>query len=115
MSPRQTIRKKYNLYYHGTNKYGKDWPKIRHRVLIRDGKKCRMCEVVKGLHVHHIIAFKISHSNGDINLVTLCRTCHPKVEKIAWMILEQHGHRFQIYKATWEFIKQERDKLLEVR
>jgi len=110
-----TIRRKYNLYYHGRRKYGDRWPEIRKKVLIRDGKKCRICNVTKRLHIHHIIPFKISHSNEDLNLVTLCKSCHPKVEKIAWLILEKKGHRFQIYQATWNYIKNEHDKLLTER
>lgn len=71
-----------------------------------------MCEASKGLHIHHIIAFKISHSNSDINLVTLCRTCHPTIEAVMWKLLEEGAHRFQIYRAAWEYIKVTHDKLL---
>jgi len=112
MKKNPSLRQKYNIHFHGKAKYGKDWPKIRARIVRRDGGRCKICEEKKGLHVHHIIPFKISHSNEDLNLVTLCRKCHPKVEKVAWMMLQEGAHRYQIYKAAWGYINNERQKLL---
>ena len=99
------IRQKYNVLLHGIQKYGKDWPKIRKRITLRDGGRCRICGSTKNLHIHHIIPWKISHSNEDLNLVTVCRKCHPKIEKFAWLLLEEGAHRFQIYEACWKYIE----------
>lgn len=113
MPKKVKIKQKYNLYSRKTKaKYGKDWPAIRKKVLIRDGNRCRICENTKGLHVHHIIPLKISHSNEDLNLVTLCRSCHKMVESVAWKLLENGAHRYQIYEASWKYINDRHNKIL---
>ncbi len=67
-----------------TARYGKDWRKIRTRILIRDDYKCKNCGLhkseVKFMDVHHIIPFLISFNNSENNLIALCRKCHAKVE-----------------------------------
>ena len=104
---------KYTPLLQGVNRYGKKWPEIRKKVLMRDGNACRICGSTKHLHIHHLIPWKISHSNEDLNLVTLCRKCHPKVEKVAWKLLKEGAHRFQIYEACWKYIDQQHKLLLE--
>jgi hypothetical protein len=110
---RNPIRTRYNIYFHGKAKYGDDWPKIRETILIRDGRRCRICGKNKSLHIHHIIAFKISHSNESLNLVSVCRSCHRKVENFAWKLLEKGAHRFQIYEAVWRYISEQQKLLTE--
>jgi len=104
---------KYTPLLQGVNRYGKKWPEIRQKVLKRDGYRCKICGSTHHLHVHHLIPWKISRSNEDLNLVVLCRKCHPKVEKFTWKLLQEGAHRFQIYKAAWEFIKKQKQLLLE--
>ena len=66
------------------SRYGKDWKKIRTRILIRDDYKCKNCgshkSEVKFMDVHHIIPFLISFNNSENNLIVLCRRCHMKIE-----------------------------------
>lgn len=97
----------------GVKKYGKDWPKIRKKVLQRDGHMCKICGRHDHLHVHHIIPWKISRSNEDLNLVTLCNKCHPKLESFTWQLLKKGAHRYQIYESAWNYISQQRKLLLE--
>lgn len=62
---------------------GKYWHIIRRMVYERDGYMCRECfdEVMDVIiHAHHIIPYNETKSNGFENLITLCRTCHKKVE-----------------------------------
>lgn len=64
-------------------RYGKDWLTIRQSVLERDLFKCQYCgkdhhEV--RLDVHHKIPFLHTFDNSLSNLVTLCVSCHKKVE-----------------------------------
>lgn len=65
------------------------WKAVRRKVILRD-KCCVMCLSdkyvnAKNLQVHHIIKRK---DNEDLiyemsNLVTLCRDCHEKAEKMS--------------------------------
>jgi DEAD/DEAH box helicase domain-containing protein len=93
------------------NDYGPEWPSTRDRVRARDGYRCQVCGAAEGgsrqHDVHHKVPFRsfvrnaLRNSNaGDDgiqspktmdaaravanrldNLVTLCRTCHRKVEQ----------------------------------
>jgi DEAD/DEAH box helicase domain-containing protein len=77
------------------NDYGPDWPKIRERVRARDGFKCQVCgapespsttlRTARQHDVHHKTPFRSFVSTADANrlenLVTLCPSCHRKVEQ----------------------------------
>jgi 5-methylcytosine-specific restriction endonuclease McrA len=41
------------------------------------------------LHVHHIIAYRISHDNSMSNLQTLCDSCHGKKKSDENILIEQ--------------------------
>jgi DEAD/DEAH box helicase domain-containing protein len=76
------------LWQNVTNDYGKDWVRIREIVLNRDKNKCQVCGALSGssgLHVHHKIPFKSFSSsqmaNEISNLITLCQSCHHRVEQ----------------------------------
>lgn len=69
------------------NRYGSNWPRLREKILLRDGYTCRGCGAkpeVSSLHVHHIQPFKSfldpDLANSPSNLVTLCRSCHNQAE-----------------------------------
>jgi len=64
-------------------RYGDDWDKIRYLVYLRDRFTCQDCGITgQRLDIHHIIPFLKSHDNSLLNLVTLCRSCHMKREKL---------------------------------
>ena len=65
------------------NRYGKDWPKIRTTIFERDGYCCQKCgnDGIL-LEAHHIIPFMITKDNSFENLISLCKSCHRKVEAI---------------------------------
>lgn len=70
----------------GRDRYrGKNWDKIREKILDRDNYKCQICEAKKNLHIHHKIPFNDfddeEEANKSSNLVTLCCSCHMKVER----------------------------------
>lgn len=81
-----------NINYRGGSikTRGPNWKHQSRKALARDGFRCQICHkrLNKKPHdfaVHHIIAFRTF--NGDYeqanrlsNLVTLCRSCHAKVE-----------------------------------
>lgn len=69
------------------NDYGPGWGKIRERVRARDGYKCQVCgtpETTRQHDVHHKVPFRAFTSHEEANrlenLVTLCPSCHKKVE-----------------------------------
>jgi DEAD/DEAH box helicase domain-containing protein len=71
------------------NDYGPGWARIRDAVRKRDGYRCQVCgapETGSRQHdVHHKIPFRAFTSATDANrpenLVTLCPSCHRKVEQ----------------------------------
>lgn len=68
---------------------GATWNTQRRLAIKRDGHKCQICGSKKTatnrLHVHHIKPFREFHNdyvsaNQLSNLITLCRSCHSRVE-----------------------------------
>lgn len=73
----------------GVYKRGPHWHAIRRRILARD-KCCQHCSETRGLHVHHIIPFRMWSSaddaNQETNLVALCPPCHRREDaRHFWM------------------------------
>lgn len=70
---RKQNRELFN-WYHNKNRFSG----IKEMILVRDGKKCRICENINDLCVHHKDnSGKTDDINNDIkNLITLCRKCH---------------------------------------
>lgn len=76
-----------------SNDYGPGWQKIRLAVRKRDQFKCQVCGAVESTRehdVHHKIPFRAFVREGSAdpvqanrleNLITVCRTCHQKVEQ----------------------------------
>jgi len=63
---------------------GTFWKQIADEIRQRDKNICQSCGFEgngKKLPVHHKIAFKISKDNSPTNLITLCQSCHMKVEE----------------------------------
>lgn len=70
-------KNKYNRPYYY---YGKDWGKIRMKILERDNNKCVNCGSPDRLEIHHTDKWLNSKNNNLDNLITLCRKCHRKLE-----------------------------------
>lgn len=77
---------------------GPSWEPQRERAIQRDGEKCVMCGRSEeshyrmydiGLHVHHIIPFRVyglknhQEANRLDNLITVCQSCHRSIEPIS--------------------------------
>lgn len=82
---------KHNHYKDGTYSswYGENWRQCRLEVRQRDGYKCRVCSIPESdygmeLAVHHIKPFREfntpDEANVPENLVSLCQSCHMRVE-----------------------------------
>lgn len=83
-SPHWRGGKRYSSYR------GPGWKKIRKQILIRDKYTCQSCSAIpitnNRLIIHHIKPFRKFNgnyikANNNLNLITLCRSCHPKVER----------------------------------
>jgi len=68
---------------------GQDWQSIRKIVLKRDNYICQGCGMSNGkcieqfggsLQIHHIISYAETKANYINNLISLCNSCHSKVE-----------------------------------
>ncbi len=86
-SVRQALLRENLRDFHGNN-YGPNWTKIRNEVRKRDRYRCQICGVFESdmAHdVHHKIPFRTftdyETANRLDNLVTLCASCHRKVEQ----------------------------------
>ena len=69
----------------GPARYGDDWGAIRILIYKRDNYTCQECGLkmtkeTGAHHIHHIIPFLISFDNSLSNLITLCPSCHRKIE-----------------------------------
>lgn len=77
--------------------YSNGWKSLSDEIRQRDGK-CVLCGVSlkeyksdmgRNPDVHHIIPSDVFHGNGGdfkLNLITLCRMCHRKIESGNWQI-----------------------------
>ena len=69
----------------GPARYGDDWEAIRMLVYKRDNFTCQECgitmnETKRAHHIHHIVPFLQSFDNSPNNLITLCPSCHKRIE-----------------------------------
>ncbi|WP_121744877.1 HNH endonuclease [Natronorubrum halophilum] len=57
--------------------HGRSWRTIREQSL---GDSCVICDQRSDLCLHHIVPLMDGGTNGEWNLMTLCRTCHTRTE-----------------------------------
>lgn len=93
---------------------GREWYRYRLRTLKRDYYTCKVCGATKQdskvkIVVHHIIIYKVSKSHDLENLITLCRTCHYRVHRLAgWAVDTRPALNIIIYQ--WDMNKIEEGK-----
>ncbi len=75
------------LWSNTPNDYGPSWQRQRDLARARDGFRCQVCGQPEGdvaHHVHHKIPFRMFESteqaNQLANLITVCNSCHRKIE-----------------------------------
>lgn len=69
-------------------------PELRHRVLARDGHRCRSCGDRDDLHAHHIIYRRHGGRTALSTLITLCDDCHALVhDRRIHITLDHRIHR----------------------
>jgi DEAD/DEAH box helicase domain-containing protein len=75
------------LWSNAPNDYGPSWQKQRDLARARDGFRCQVCGIPEGAkahHVHHKIPLRMfettEQANQLANLITVCNSCHRKIE-----------------------------------
>ena len=84
----------------------KEWRKMRTFIINRDKFTCQKCKKVmkkKCLQVHHIIPYRICGNNEADNLISLCKSCHSKVERFLEKNCILEGNEIDVKKEL-EFI-----------
>jgi 5-methylcytosine-specific restriction endonuclease McrA len=93
----------------GRNDYrGSNWKECRQQALERDNYTCQFCKTTVNLIIHHIIAYAINKSNSLDNLITLCRSCHYKLE---WLITKIEKHNQDIVRSARKLVELGRNDL----
>lgn len=57
-----------------------EWKRIAKKIRKRDKHICQICGKRPSYQVHHIIPHRITKCDNPENLITLCRSCHKKME-----------------------------------
>lgn len=79
----------HHLFVGGSDYRGADWGRQREEARRRDGFVCAVCgkpemlEIMDyghGLHVHHIVPYRETQDNSLDNLLTVCSSCHKRIE-----------------------------------
>ena len=65
----------------------KEYKELCHRVMTRDGWKCRVCKRRQALHCHHIVFRSHGGDDAEWNLLTICNNCHDAVHNRFVIIL----------------------------
>jgi hypothetical protein len=65
---------------------GSGWPKCRTEAL-RRAPFCGRCGRLRRLDVHHIVPFRLTRDNRQVNLIPLCIPCHRVVEAAVKAVL----------------------------
>ena len=63
------------------SEYIQDLRKQSENTLIKK-QFCAICGTTKKIHIHHIMPNRISHNQDKENLIPLCASCHPKIERV---------------------------------
>ena len=63
-------------------RFTREWRNIAKKCYERDGWKCIKCGNKGSLNAHHIIPWSISKNDSLDNLITLCISCHKKIEPV---------------------------------
>jgi len=57
-----------------------EWRGVTKKCRERDNYTCQKCNKKRSIEVHHIIPWRITKDDSLDNLVTLCKSCHLKIE-----------------------------------
>ena len=55
------------------------YDQLRQWILRRDGWRCQLCGTMSNLQVHHKQFRSQSGEDSEVNLITLCTSCHAQM------------------------------------
>jgi endogenous inhibitor of DNA gyrase (YacG/DUF329 family) len=79
-----------------------EWKKLAQQIRIRDKFICQYCGKKNATDVHHIIPRRIKIDNSPDNLITLCKSCHQKVEHLTDIYLAEGKDPIEIFYKKWQ-------------
>ena len=82
-----------------------EWKKLAQEIRKRDKFICQYCGASSSTSVHHIIPRRIKIDNSSENLITLCKSCHQKVEYLTNKYLIENKNPIEIFYEKWSEIK----------
>ena len=78
-----------------------EWKKITQEIRKRDKFICQFCGKYPSVEIHHITPVRIKINNSQENLITLCKSCHKKIEYITNEYLERDIDPIEIFYEKW--------------
>lgn len=85
---RTLVGPKHPKWAGGNNKVKGDFEAVKKRLWPKH-KFCCLCGSVKRIHIHHIVPYRYTQDNDASNLIPLCGSCHPKIERITESLLDK--------------------------
>jgi endogenous inhibitor of DNA gyrase (YacG/DUF329 family) len=79
-----------------------EWKKLAQEIRIRDKFICQYCGKKNATDVHHIIPRRMGIDNSPDNLITLCRSCHRKIEYLTDKYLAEGKDPIEIFYKKWQ-------------
>jgi hypothetical protein len=74
-----------------------EWKELAQTIRIRDKFICQCCGKKNATSVHHIIPRRVKIDNSPENLITLCRSCHTKIEHLTDKYLAEGKDPMEIF------------------
>lgn len=78
-----------------------EWARLAQEIRKCDYFICQYCGKKRSSSVHHIIPRRVKIDNHPDNLITLCRSCHVKVEKLTEIYLKEDKDPIEIFYKKW--------------
>ena len=85
--------------YFGLSKY--QYEKLTKNIRTHDNYICQYCGKSPAYDVHHIFPQRIKIDNHPDNLITLCKSCHPKIEILTRTYTAQNKNPIEIFYEKW--------------
>jgi endogenous inhibitor of DNA gyrase (YacG/DUF329 family) len=79
-----------------------EWKKLAQEIRKRDKFICQYCGKKNATDVHHIIPRRIRIDNSPDNLITLCRSCHMRIEHLTDIYLAEGKDPMEIFYEKWQ-------------
>ena len=69
-----------------------------------------MCGKKGKLNAHHIVPVRISKDNSLSNLVSVCDSCHKRLEEVGFSILKNGGHQADVRHVELKMITEAKQR-----